>query len=92
MEQIEKYVSDVEAFVPKDQNHRLLFKSGENYEAFLGRVIEGYKQKEGFRRFFVLCAWEFLRSMSVVRGTKAREASQQANVGDKSIQKKTSLL
>ena len=69
-------VSYFEAFVPKDPNHTLFFKSGENYEAFLDRVIQGHKQKKGFRRFSFLRAWELLRDRSIIGGTKVQEASQ----------------
>jgi len=66
-------VSYFGAFVPKDPNHTLFFKSGENYEAFLDRVIEGHKQKKGFRRFSFLRAWELLRDRSIIGGTKCKK-------------------
>jgi type II secretory ATPase GspE/PulE/Tfp pilus assembly ATPase PilB-like protein len=81
-------VSYFEAFVPKDPNHTLFFKSGENYEAFLDRVIEGHKQKKGFRRFSFLRAWELLRDRSIIGGTKVQEASQKAHVDETPKKKK----
>ena len=77
--------------MPKDPNHTLFFKSGENYEAFLDRVIEGHKQKKGFRRFSFLRAWELLRDRSIIGGTKVQEASQKAHV-DETPKKKNSAL
>jgi len=74
--------------VPKDPNHTLFFKSGENYEAFLDRVIEGHKQKKGFRRFSFLRAWELLRDRSIIGGTKVQEASQKAHVDETPKKKK----